>query len=157
MHLILPKPFPKPLWLIDSSLRKSAYAPVSMKATKVTIAPKATKSEKTMKAPKSVKTMKAATAKGKSQKAKDKSPDKKRGPAIGSYHLYDLKRKGERTISILGKTSKINFFYGATPCTKTPEQLKKMAAMIVPVLKARQVESKALQVHAFFAAPGVYT
>ena len=123
------------------------------------MAPKA----KTMKA---VKTMKAATAKGKSQKAKDKSPDKnklgtdrgKRGPAIGSYHLYDLKdRKGERTISILGKTSKINFFYGATPCTKTPEQLKKMAAMIVPVLKARQVESKALRVHAFFAAPGVYT
>ena len=131
-------------------MRKSAYAPVSMKATKVTMAPKA----KTMKA---VKTMKAATAKGKSQKAKDKSPDKKRGPAIGSYHLYDLKRKGERTISILGKTSKINFFYGATPCIKTPEQLKKMAAMIVPVLKARQVESKALQVHAFFAAPGVYT
>ena len=122
------------------------------------MAPKA----KTMKA---VKTMKAATAKGKSQKAKDKTPDKnklgtdrgKRGPAIGSYHLYDLKRKGERTISILGKTSKINFFYGAMPCTKTPEQLKKMAAMIVPVLKARRFESKALQVHAFFAAPGVYT
>ena len=131
-------------------MRKSAYAPVSMKATKVTMAPKA----KTMKA---VKTMKAATAKGKSQKAKDKSPDKKRGPAIGSYHLYDLKRKGERTISILGPTSKIIFYYGAMPCTKTPEQLKKMAAMIVPVLKARQVESKALQVHAVFAAPGVYT
>ena len=62
-------------------MRKSAYAPVSMKAKKVTMAPKAT----TMKAPKSMKTMKAATAKGKSQKAKDKSPDKKRGPAIGSY------------------------------------------------------------------------
>ena len=39
-----------------------------MKAKKVTMAPKAT----TMKA---VKTMKAATAKGKSQKAKDKSLD----------------------------------------------------------------------------------
>ena len=141
--------------LIDSGLRKSAYAPVSLKATKVTTAPKAT----TMKAPESVKRMKAARAKGKSQKAKDESPDNnklgtdrgKLGSAIASYRLRDLKnRMGQRTISILGPTSKINFYYGAMPCTKTPEQLKKIAAMMVPFLKARQFESKALQVHAYY-------
>ena len=130
-----------------------------MKATKVTMAPKATKSMKTMKAPKSVKTMKAATAKGKSQKAKDESPDKnklgtdrgKRGSAIALYNLYDVTdRMGQRTISILGPTSKINLYYGAMPCTKTPDQLKKIATMIVSFLKARRFESKALQVHAYY-------
>ena len=132
-----------------------------MKAKKVTMAPKAT----TMKAPKSMKTMKAATAKGWSQKAKDKSPEQnksgtargKRGSAI-AYKLYDLKDPmGQRMISILGPTSKINFYYGAGPCTKTPEQLKKIAAMIVPFLEARRFESKALQLHAYYTAPGAYT
>ena len=154
MHLVLPKPFPKPLWLIDSSLRKSAYAPVSMKATKVTIAPKATKSVKTMKAPKSVKTMKAATSIVKSQKAKDKSQKAKlgtdrakRGSAIININLPST---GQRMISILGPTSKINLCYGAMPCTKTPKQLEKIAARIVAFLKARRFESGALEVHAHY-------
>ena len=125
-----------------------------MKATKVTIAPKATKSVKTMKAPKSVKTMKAATSIVKSQKAKDKSQKAKlgtdrakRGSAITKINVEST---GQRMISILGPTSKINFYYGAGPCTKTPEQLKKIAAMIVPFLEARRFESKALQLHAYY-------
>ena len=129
------------------------FAPRSQRV--ITMPPKkamkAIQKATTSKAPKSMKTMKAATAKGKSQKAKDKSPDKKRGPAIGSYHLYDLKRKGERTISILGKTSKINFFYGATPCTKTPEQLEDLVAKILPSLQAIASASNAHQVHAFYS------
>ena len=117
-----------------------------MKAKKVTMAPKAT----TMKAPKSMKTMKAATAKGKSQKAKDKSPDKNKSDT-DLLHVYNFKDSGGNHKSILGPTGKVNFWYGRNmPCTKTPEQLKDLVATILPSLQAIASASNAQQVHAFY-------
>ena len=77
--------------------------------------------------------MKAATAKGESQKAKDESPDKnksgtdrgKRGSAPRVYQVNDLKDPiGQRTISVVGPTSRFSFDYAGMPVTKMPEQLK---------------------------------
>ena len=102
--------------------------------TKVLGATMASKDMKTMmKAQRSRKTMKAATAKGESQKAKDESPDKnksgtdrgKRGSAPRVYQVNDLKDPiGQRTISVVGPTSRFSFSYAGMPVTKMPEQLK---------------------------------
>ena len=72
-----------------------------MKAKKVTMAPKAT----TMKAPKSMKTMKAATAKGKSQKAKDKS-------------LNENFMERRAVYGFNAKNAKVSYHYGRKPGKK---------------------------------------
>ena len=87
-----------------------------MKATKVTMAPKA----KTMKA---VKTMKAATAKGKSQKAKDKS-------------LNENFMERRAVYGFNAKNAKVSFHYGRKPCTKTATELKVIVSTILPCMQA---------------------
>ena len=102
--------------------------------TKVLGATMASKDMKTMmKAQKSRKTMKAATAKGESQKAKDKS--------INENYM-------ERT-AVYGfnaKNAKVSFYYGRKPCTKTANELKMIVSTILPCLQAGVLASNAKQV-----------
>ena len=102
--------------------------------TKVLGATMASKDMKTMmKAQKSRKTMKAATAKGESQKAKDKS--------INENYM-------ERT-AVYGfnaKNAKVSFYYGRKPCTKTANELKMIVSTILQCLQAGVLASNAKQV-----------
>ena len=101
-----------------------------MKAMKVAMAKKAMKT--TSKAPKSMKTM-AATAKGKSQKPKDKS-----------LNTNFMKRRAMYGFN--AKNAKVSFYYGRKPCTKTANELKMIVSTILPCLQAGVLASNAKQV-----------
>ena len=97
------------------------------------------------KGPKSVKPTRATAAKGKSKNAKDKSNKS----VTDELKVWDL--SGGNHKSVLGRTVKVNFWYGRNmPCTKTPEQLKDLVATILPSLQAIASASNAQQVHAFY-------
>ena len=110
----------------------------TMKAMKATMAPKAMKTM--MKAQKSRKTMKAATAKGESQKAKDKS-------------INENFMERRAVYGFNAKNAKVSFYYGRKPCTKTANELKMIVSTILPCLQAGILASNAKQVTAHHFQP----
>ena len=115
----------------------------TMKAMKATMAPKAMKTM--MKAPKSMKTMKEATAKGKSKKATDVDY---RASVQDNYELLTKSLERSDQYAFNAKNARVTFFYGREPYTKTPDELKMIAATLLGPLQMAASASNARRVWA---------